>query len=360
MKRILFLVENLGCGGAERVLVNLVNFMDKSKFDVTVMTLFEEGVNAQYLSGDVKLINLGRKKFRGMKMVFKFLPKKLLFRHYLKKCDCDLLVPYMMGVPTFIAAGAPCPKIAWVHGVFYKSFGNLGLKHVYDRFDEIISVSDRVSESVEKVVAPAKKSKVIYNTNDFGRILRLSGEAPEHVSDRARPLISTVGCLEDSKGYDRLINVCAKLKAEGFDYSLDIIGEGIERQKLESQIDALGLKDTVRLLGFQANPYAYTVRSDMFVCSSRTEGLSTAVTEAIILGLPVVSTDVSGAKEILGENNEYGLVVESSENGICEGLKLFLTDPELRRHYSEKAKERAPFFSPEKTVADAEKLFENV
>ena len=101
-------------------------------------------------------------------------------------------------------------------------------------------------------------------------------------------------------------------------------------------------------------------KCDLFVCSSYREGFSTAVTESLVVGTPVVSTLCSGAKELLGYNNEYGLVVENSEEGIYKGLKELLEDKELLEYYNKKAAERGSFFSKEKTVAAVEKMLDEI
>lgn len=366
-KKILFLIETLGGGGAERVLVNLVNAMDKSQFDITVMTVFDGGVNAKNLSEDIKYIELNSKKFSGIKTVFKFLPKKSLYRKYLKgyvnREKYDLIVAYMTGVPTFIAAGASAPKIAWLHGEFFKphdfkSWLNIfGLKHIYNKFNYVAGVSEYTCERFKEVIKADVPSKVIYNTNDVKRIVSLSEEA---CRKNEKMTFVTVGCLEQTKGFDRLINVCRKLIDDGFVFQLNILGEGIERTSLENQITRLDLQSYVKLSGFQQNPYKYVKNSDLFICSSRTEGLSTAVSEAVILGTPVVSTDVSGAKEILGDNNEFGIVTENDEDSLYNGIKTVISDKELLSYYKDKAKERAVFFDEKNTVNQAESLFNDI
>ena len=76
--------------------------------------------------------------------------------------------------------------------------------------------------------------------------------------------------------------------------------------------------------------------ADIYVCSSLAEGLNTAVTEALVLGRPVLSTACSGTEELLGDSR-YGLVVSNDEEGLTDGLRRLLTDKELRRHYAEAA-----------------------
>lgn len=370
MKKILFVIENLGGGGAERVLVNLVNNMDRTKYEVTVLTLLDEGINASNLKDDIKHINLHKKKFKGMKLVFEFMPKKLLYDLYLKKIvkngNYDLIVAYMTGIPASIVSGSKLPKIVWIHGEYLLPNDFISwlrvvlLKRIYNRFDCIAGVSKYVCNTVDNVIKTKNKAVVIYNTNDVEKIYRLSEENCELKFPDNTIILSTVGCLEKTKGYDRLINICKRLKEENIDFYLQILGEGIERKNLEKQVSDFNLKDDITLLGYCRNPFCVVKNSDLFVCSSRTEGLSTAVSEAVILGVPVISTDVSGAKEILGENNEYGIVTENSEEALYEGLKKMISDKKLREHYAEKSKERAAFFDTAATVHQAEALFEDV
>ena len=110
------------------------------------------------------------------------------------------------------------------------------------------------------------------------------------------------------------------------------------------------MNEKVKFLGYQLNPYKYAAKCDLFVCASYAEGFSTAATEALIVGTPVCTVEVSGMKEMLGENNEYGLVVENNEEALYQGIKKLLDNPELLKHYKKKAKERGKMFSTEKTV----------
>ena len=135
-----------------------------------------------------------------------------------------------------------------------------------------------------------------------------------------------------------------------------ILGLGEEKEKYEKIIDDNGLTDTFKFLGFRDNPYKYVKNADLYVCSSRREGFSTAVTEALVLGKPVVSTNCSGAYEMLGENNEYGIVTENNEDALYEGIKKMLTTPGMIEDYAERAKERGKEFSTEKTVMAVEEM----
>ena len=162
-----------------------------------------------------------------------------------------------------------------------------------------------------------------------------------------------------TKGYDRLINITKRLKDEGFPIHTYIVGKGEEQGALEKQIAECEIQDDWTFVGFQSNPYKYVRAADLYVCSSRREGFSTAVTEALIVGTPVVSTNCSGAYELLGYKNEYGIVTENDEESLYQGIKKMLTEDNLA-HYKKKAQVRGGEFNAKKTVQNAEELFEEV
>ena len=125
-------------------------------------------------------------------------------------------------------------------------------------------------------------------------------------------------------------------------------------------IDKYEVTNTFHLLGFHSNPYKYVSKADLFVCSSRREGFSTAVTEALLLNIPVVSTLCSGAHELLGNNNEFGIVTTNDEEGLFNGLYQILTKKDLLPYYKLKATERAKKFSKERTVKSIESFFDSL
>ena len=151
-----------------------------------------------------------------------------------------------------------------------------------------------------------------------------------------------------------------KLIDEGLKHNIYIIGIGEDEDRIRKYLKENNLEDTYHLIGFRDNPYKYVSKCDLFVCSSYREGFSTAVTESLVVGTPVVSTLCSGAQELLGYNNEYGLVVENSEEGIYQGLKKMLTDEELINYYKEKAIERGKKFSKQNTVKAVEDLLDSL
>ncbi len=154
-----------------------------------------------------------------------------------------------------------------------------------------------------------------------------------------RLMICSVGRLVKAKGYDRLLKVHKRLYDEGILYDLVIVGDGPEYDNYYRYISDNGIEDSVHLIGKRDNPYKYMKQSDLFVCSSRWEGFSTVISEAVILGVPIVTTNVSGTKELLG-NNEYGLITENTTEDLYKGLKQYLTNPNMQKYKKEKVKDK--------------------
>lgn len=366
MKKVLYLIPNLAHGGAEKVLVNLANNMDKTKFDVTVQTLFDVGVNRQYLNSDVKYIGGFKRMPRGNTYVMKLFSPEKLFKYFIRD-NYDIIVSYLEGPTARIVSGCTNPNtklVSWIHieqhtkELASKSFRSYKeALDCYSKFDRTVCVSDTVKDDFESIFDTKKPVEVLYNTNESEKIKKLSDEKVDDV-DFSKDTINiiSVAKIVPSKGYDRLMKIHKKLIEENIKSHIYILGIGKEKEKYEKYLTENNLTDTFTFLGYRDNPYKYVKKADLYVCSSRREGFSTAVTEALIVGTPVVSTNCSGAYELLGKNNEYGIVTENNEDALYEGIKKILITPDLLEAYASKAKERGKAFSTEKTVKAVEEM----
>lgn len=369
MKTILFLIPSLGGGGAERVLVNLVNNLDKTKYEITVQTLFDVGVNRNYLDKHIKYIPGYRKQFPGNTKMLKVLSPKNLYRLVVKE-RYDIVVSYLEGPTARIVAGCPFEDtklVNWIHVEQHNiqtaahSFrSTVETRKCYERYNKTICVAETVKDDFLSLFPTVKDCEVLYNTNEDAEILVKAKECVDDAQFSDEVNIMSVGRLRTEKGYDRLVKVHKRLLEQGIKHHIYILGNGSEVGALKKMISDYGVESTFHLLGFHANPYKYVSKADLFVCSSRREGFSTAVTESLIMGIPVVSTLCSGAEELLGYNNEWGIVTENSEEGVFDGLYKMLVTPGLLEQYREKAKERGRFFSKENTVKAVEKMFDKL
>lgn len=366
MKKILFLIHDLGPGGAEKVLVNLVNNMDPQQFDITVMALFGGGVNEQFLKPHIRYITCFRHMIRGNSHLMKLLSPRQLHT-WLIKDRYDIEVSYLEGPSARIISGCPygdTKLVSWIHveqhtkaraAQSFRSYGESA--RCYGRFHRTVCVSEYVKQDFLALYPDLQNVCVLYNTNETAQIVEQAKEPVEHGVFRDGEIrLCGVGKLLRNKGFDRIARIHKRLREEGFPVRTYLLGEGSLRGELEDFIRDNRLEDSFTLLGYQTNPYKYVAQCDLFVCASFAEGFSTAATEALILGVPVCTVEVSGMKEMLGANNEYGIVTENEEDALYEGIKSLLEDPEKLAHYKKTAAIRGKDFSTEKTVRAVEEM----
>ena len=369
MKKVLFLIHDLGRGGAEKVLINLVNHMDRSQFDITVMALFAGGVNEPFLTKDIRYITCFKKAVPGNSHLMKLLSPRALHK-WLIKDHYDIEISYLEGPSARIISGCPdldTQLISWVHSIQHdlktlsKSYRSIKeARTCCDRFDRTICVSQYMKADFCSVLDFKKPCDVLYNTVDSEMIQALSSESVCDFPKKETINLIAVGTLKEVKGYERLLRVTSRLVQDGLTLHLYILGRGPLEQGLKMQIKELAIQDNVTMLGYHTNPYKYVAKCDLFVCSSYSEGFSTAATESLIVGTPVCTVKVSGMKEMLGENNEYGIVTENDEEALYQGIKQFFDNPELLNNYKQKALERGKMFSTQKTVAAVEEMLKGI
>lgn len=369
MKKILFLIHDLGQGGAEKVLVNLVNHMDYSKFDITVMTLFDCGENRQFLHPEITYKYWKKRMIPGNSHFMKFFNPEQLHKMIIKD-KYDIEVAYLEGPSARVVSGCINPKVklvSWIHieqkneKAAAASFRNFEeAKKCYGKFNEIVNVSEDVQKSFQNAFHLQKKGKVLYNTINSKEILEKAKEKINLINvEDSEIKIVAVGKLLKSKGFDRLLRIMARLLKEKYKVHLYILGDGPMKSELKRIIADNNMEQYVELLGYQLNPYKYLAKCDLFICSSYAEGFSTATTEALIVGIPVCTVEVSGMRELLG-NSKYGLITENSEEALYKGIKYLLENPEILSYYKTQARLRSEKFSVEKTVNAVEEMLLNI
>ena len=391
-KKVLFLIHTLQIGGAEKVLVNLVNKLDKRKYDITVMTVINTGAFRKKLNKDIHYKTifdikfLSKEKQKNNKDVSGNLLNKTskvkmilasLYQFFWRHIDCekiynryvkdnyDIEIAFLEGISTKIIANSTnknAKKITWLHVDLInetkteKFFKNKEEEiNIYQRFDQIVGVSKYVIEqAVKKYQLELEKTIVRYNPIDKEEIEKKANEDVKMKKNRFTMI--SIGRLSKQKGYDRLLKIIKRLKDDGLEFDLWIIGVGAEEKKLKKYIDENNLTN-VKLLGYQNNPYPYVKSADLFVCSSRAEGFSTVISEAVILEKVIVTTECSGMREILGERSEYGLICENSEEALYTNLKDIILNKEKLGYYKKIVKIRKEIFDINEAINKIEELF---
>lgn len=370
MKRILFFIPTLGHGGAERVLVNLVNHMNLDEYEVTVQTMFDVGIYKGKIRPEVRYIPGLKYYFRGNTKIFKLFSPKQLYKFYIKE-HYDVIISYLEGPSARIISGCDNPKtklVSWIHceqvtgkAAAYSYRNVKEAKVCSAKFDQTVCVSQTVLEDFTRIYGKSIPTCVIYNTVESEVIRKMKEEKISDLMLNKNEInVCSVAKLIKTKGFDRLVNILKRLRDDGFPVHIYILGVGEQKQALEKMLEQYDMGEFWTFLGFKNNPYKYVASMDLYVCSSHREGFSTAVTEALIVGTPVVSTNCSGAIELLGENNEYGIVTENNEDALYEGVKLLIENQQLMQEYKEKTIERGKKFDCQNTVQDVELLLQRL
>ena len=370
MIKVLFLIHDLGRGGAEKVLVNLVNHMDHTKFCITVMSLFGGGVNEQFLDNKTRYKTIFKKTIPGNRHIMKLFSPKLLHRLFIRE-TYDIEVSFLEGPSARIVSGCNSPDtklVSWIHVEQHsKEIASIGFRNYkesrrcYELFHRTVCVSEYVKDDFLSLYPELQNVEVLYNVNDTDKILSLKDDPIEEgIYNKNEIKLCGVGKLVPVKAFDKLVRLHKRLLDSGYPVHTYILGRGPEQGKLQKYVSQNNLEDTVTFLGYQTNPYKYISRCDIFVCTSSAEGFSTAATEALIVGTAVVTTRVSGMEEMLGIHNEYGIVTDNSEDSLFKALTKLLDSPDLLIQYKAAALTRGKMFSTEKTVAMVEHMLEDL
>ena len=367
-KKLLFVIESLTLGGAEKSLVTLLKLLDYSRYEVDLLLFAQGGAFQQLLLPEVNLLPVpeyfaynsipwsspvAKAKKPGMLLAqlrysaalrigkHSHTEKAVLLWESSRNCfrsleqEYDVAIAYAQGVPTFFVAEKvqAKKKAAWIN-VTYKPQGRYleFIRPMYEKFQVVNAVSESVAAQMqENFGIPDHKVMIMKDILDvdFARkMAQLPSDAADQMNGSGVKIL-TVGRLANMKGYDLAIDAAKLLRDRGLDFAWYAVGDGALREELEHQIAVNGLQDRFILLGSRSNPYPYFAACDLYVQTSRFEGFGITLAEAKMFHKPIVTTnfDAVGAQF---ENEKNGLIVDISAEAIADGIQRMLTDTDLR------------------------------
>ncbi|WP_169086943.1 glycosyltransferase [Paenibacillus sp. PL91] len=365
--KLLFVMNNLNCGGAEKSLLSLLQTIDYARFDVDLylfkhegiflskipraVNLLEEPVHYRYFDMSMKLaimdclkkgrIDLAFARLRAgyiffteknparcEQRVWKYLSKTLpaLHKRY------DAAIGFLEKNPVYfsIEKANAAKKIGFIHNDYDKLRMDPFLDAPYfAQLDHLVTVSDGCGEVlIQRFPQHSQKVKVIHNIVSPSMIHEMSEEETGFAPNNGIKIVS-IGRLNYQKGFEMAIEACKVLVDKGYNVKWYVIGEGEDRSKLEQLILQHQLDRHFHLLGLKENPYPYMKEADIYVQSSRFEGKSIAIDEAKILNKPIIVTNFSTAKDQI-VHNQNGLIVDMNAEALADGIKLLIDDEKLR------------------------------
>ena len=359
-KKILIRIGSLRHGGAEKVLVTFLKNLPQNRYEIDLLLNLYSGkylpevptwINVLYLNkGEMittnRLQDIPVKAFR---VIYQKLLKQfpnLLYQFILKGKKYDVEFAAIHGFRDEILNSPlqSSKKLVWIHNDLKKT----ELYHYTDEefrkffgFDKIMVISEKIEQDFNNLTQnQEEKNKIvrIYNPLDTEEIILKSQEARSKNSNLGTqnpdPTFVSVGTVFPQKGFDRLLKVHKRLLDEGFHHKILILGDGYDFENIKNLQKDLGVTETSTLFGFTDNPYPQIKNADFYILSSRYEGFPTVLFEAITLKKNIIATDVSGVREML-DDGKLGLIIENSEQGIYDGMKKALENPESFDQYAE-------------------------
>ncbi len=298
-------------GGAVRVMLHLINNISREEYDVHLALFSYDGVFKDNLAKDVNVHNLNSSSVK------RGVPKLIRTLH---KIQPEIVFCGIGHVSLSIAPFLPIlkrtlPKTHWVaRETAVVSFETQNEKHTgffnwlyrtfYKNFDLIICQSRYMqNDLVTNYNVAMDQTTIINNPLDVEQVVKLSKNSINYPFPKSSIRLLTVGRLSIQKRYDMLLKSMAKLDKK---YTLTLVGNGEKEEELRSLVKELALEDRVHFALYQENPYAYMREADIFVLSSRYEGLPNVILEANVCGIPAVAFACPGTDE----------VVEDGKNGF--------------------------------------------
>lgn len=384
MKKVLFVINTLGCAGAETALIELLKSLDEKEYELSLYVLMGQGEMIDKIPENVKLLNdhyckdsvlskqgkqammktvwrsfwengnvFGKfayivRTFSAMRRTGKFQPDKILWRVISDGSPrleetYDLAVAYLEGGSTYYVADhvKAKKKAAFIH-IDYESSGyTRGMdRNCFDKMDRIFTVSDEVKKHFLNVYPKYQdKVKVFHNIINQDEIRRKAGEETgfEDHFDGVRLL--TVGRLTYQKAYDIAIDAMKLIKDRGYKVRWYILGEGSERPALEKKVKELGLEKEFLMPGAASNPFPYYKQADIYVHATRFEGKSIAIQEAQTLGCAIIASDCNGNREQIVQEKD-GLLCWLNPESIAEAVISLVEDRDKRIRLGNAAKEK--------------------
>ena len=324
------LIPSLNTGGAEHVFANVANHLDRSQWDIELGIGHETGPYLDELNPDILRYELGQTRAR--------LAVPPLVRLVRERRPDAVLSTLGFNLAASLGRRFFPRRTAWVarEGNAVSAFINDVARDrpstaaayrwvygwAYRRADLVICQSEAMRDDLMGTFnVPEHKLRVIYNPVDLRIVLR------PHTSRRGGgPRLLSIGKLHHQKGYDLLMQAFGEVRARFPTATLTILGEGAERPSLEALRDRLGLSECVSMPGVAADPYPELVDADLFVSSSRYEGLPNVVLEALVCGTAVVATDCPGGTREIVAHGRNGFLVRPEDPAalaamICKGLE---------------------------------------
>lgn len=343
--RITLVISSLGAGGAERVLAGIANWLVEHQYTVTLISygLAEDFYSLHDKIKRVRLTNLGASQnlFNAFK---NGVSRVYLLRHAIIESNADYVVSFIdkTNILTLLSCALTKQKVIisertnpmhYSPGKVWSFLRDIIYKKAY----RLVVQTDELALWAEKRVSK-NKIIVIPNALDKERLRIMSGSEILKTNQVWKYRIIAMGRFSEEKGHDLLIQACAAVLPKYKNWGLELIGDGILKEKLIKQVHVAGIESQVYFHGQLKNPFGVLKGADIFVLPSRVEGFPNTLMEAMGLALPVISFDCPSGPSELIEHNQSGILVPANDIQLmADAIERLINSPHLRQEMSQKA-----------------------
>lgn len=339
-KKLKINISKLSIGGMERSFLNFLNMSDLPN-DYNITVLIGYTTDQKLLKQIPKNINYHviAKKWNIIGKVhaaFYLALSIIRARVFKNRYDCSIAYSYQHGSLARLTRLESGNNIVFIHTDLLRSRSSKQLRHLvrktkFDHFSKVICVSNSAAKAFEKIFPNFQgRIFIINNFINYPDIIKKSKE-PINFKKQSTTFLNVCRHENDkNKKVSRILKAARRLKDEGYIFEILLIGSGKEDAQYKKYIDANKLSNCVKILGAKSNPFPYFLQSDAVIISSSYEGYGIVIDEARVLKVPIISTDIGDAKQILSQG--YGILCDNSSNGVYEGIKTFLKTPQNYNH----------------------------
>ena len=366
-QKVLFVLQALRAGGSASSLVNLVEELKIAGFDLSVFLMEIEGMYLERCKKSVNVLleeilissvvcNRRKLKDKGLsffliRLLYSAISKVInenkvnnwIYKKSARKLQgYDVVIAFQEELVTEYSQYIECKKrIAWCHTAFDKFVHNRSIclmKKIYSQYDNIVCVSEVSKASmIENLDIELNKIQVIHNVLNINYIKNRAELINNIPKNDCSYIFVSMGRMVPVKRFDRIIDAAVNLHADGFDFKWYVIGDGPKKGELQQLADKKNMSKSVIFVGQKENPFPWIKNADLFVMTSESEAQPMSINEALILGIPVVTTDFPSSREVVVDG-DTGLIVSNNASGVYKGIIEYIENKSLQMKLSKGAK----------------------
>lgn len=355
--KVLFRHRSMEMGGVEKVLLSMLNNLNRNKFDLRLcLNLFQGELRNEIPDFiNFKTLAKGKEDFsknpsinkiqlvlRSTKLwlyrTFPIIPNRFILKN---DADVEIATGYTMFSDVLNSSNKKSKKIGWFHSdITYPKLQPavpLILNQI-PQFDYFLwgsqQAKDIFTETYPDIALPP--NEVIRNAIPIEELKQKAAEFQPDF-ETINPIFVTVGRLHSRKGHHKLLDAHAQLLKDGFPHKIYVIGDGEERENLNNQVEKLGLKNSFILSGSLLNPYPFVKNANFFILPSESEGWPLIIADTLILQKPIIATNVGGIPEMI-THKKNGYLIPYETEMIYDAMKKFITNKILVSEIQENLK----------------------